>query len=139
MREVTKLLVNDFKIRELGYDFMGYQVKRIESLSFHHLIVSHKHSRILGIGDGYLYWNGVALVQETSHNYLHLIEQADYQKFLYLTSEMLDMKNKKELDIYNLRRINEILQEFEYKNKNLRHKKGKILIKEEFIKGRMIK
>lgn len=26
MREVTKLMINEFKIKKLGYDFMGYSL-----------------------------------------------------------------------------------------------------------------
>lgn len=28
MKEVTKLLINDFKIKQLNYDFMGYSLQR---------------------------------------------------------------------------------------------------------------
>ena len=39
MRAITNLMINDFKLKKLGYDFMGFSFKRKEQLSFHHLIV----------------------------------------------------------------------------------------------------
>ena len=30
MKEITKIMVNDFKIMKFGIDFMGYKVKRKE-------------------------------------------------------------------------------------------------------------
>ena len=42
MKEITKLMINEFKLRQLGYDFMGYRLKRRESLSFHHLIIANR-------------------------------------------------------------------------------------------------
>lgn len=139
MREVTKLMINDFKIRELGYDFLGYKINRKSSLDFHHLLVAKRHCKILGLGEGYDYFNGSILEHDLSHKYLHQIEQYDYDRFCYLTSEMFDMKIKGYLDIKNLRKIADILRSFEKEYCSARTKKGKMLIKEEFIKGRMIK
>jgi len=28
MKDVTKLMINEFKIKELGYDFMGYELQK---------------------------------------------------------------------------------------------------------------
>ena len=139
MREVTKLMIKDFRIMKLGYDFMGYQVKRKESLSYHHLIVPRRLCGQKGLGEGYLVWNGAILVQSSSHDYLHVVESRDYDRFLAITSEMIDENIKGYLDIDNLRRIADILHSFEKEYCSARTKKGKILIREEFIKGRMIK
>lgn len=139
MREITKLMVKDFRIMKLGYDFAGYQVKRKESLSFHHLIVPRRLCGQKGLGKGYLYWNGAILRQDTSHDYLHLIESKDYDRFLAITSEIIDENIKGYLDIDNLRKIADILRSFEKEYCSARTKKGKMLIKEEFIKGRMIR
>ena len=139
MREVTKLMIKDFRIMKLGYDFMGYQVKRKESLSYHHLIVPRRLCGQKGLGEGYLVWNGAILVQSSSHDYLHVVESRDYDRFLAITSEMIDENIKGYLDIDNLRRIADILRSFEKEYCSARTKKGKILIREEFIKGRMIR
>ena len=136
MREVTKLLVNDFKIKELGYDFAGYKLVNRNDISFHHYLTARRDCRRVGLGDGYIYENGVILNCKTSHPELHLVESKEERLFYYITSEFLDMKNKGYLDIENLRRVQEILLEFEHKYRNATDKKGKKLIKREYIEGK---
>ena len=137
MRDVTKALYDDFKLKDLGYDFMGYIIERKQDLSFHHLIIPRRLSRQNGIGEGYCYWNGAPLVQCTSHEYLHLIEAKDLSSFNAITSEMIDIKAKGFLDKENLVNIRQILIEFEEQHKNDRSKKGKIIIKREYITKRI--
>lgn len=137
MREVTKLMIKDFKIMKLGYDFMGYKVNRTKDLSFHHLIIPHRESKAYGLGEGYLYWNGAILRQNTSHDYLHIIEKIDPEIFYELTSEMIDENIKGRLDIDNLKRIHDLLLYFEREHDHDRTKKGKLLIKREFVTTRI--
>ena len=134
MREITKMMINQFKIMKLGYDFMGYTVDKKSSLSFHHLIVPRRLCGQKGLGEGYLYWNGAILRQDTSHDYLHLIEAKDYGIFFAITSEMIDQNIKGYLDIDNLRRINDILKVFEKEHCHDRGKKGRLLIKDSYLK-----
>ena len=35
MKEITKLMINEYRIMKLKMDFMGYSVQKKESLSFH--------------------------------------------------------------------------------------------------------
>ena len=49
MKEITKIMINDFKIMKFGMDFMGYKVTRKEQLSFHHLIIAHKDCKTLHV------------------------------------------------------------------------------------------
>ena len=137
MREVTKLMIKDFKIMKLGYDFMGYKVNRTKDLSFHHLIIPHRESKAYGIGEGYLYWNGAILRQDTSHAYAHVIEKIDQDIFCELTSEMIDENIKGRLDIDNLKRIHDLLLYFEREHDHDTSKKGKLLIKREFVTTRI--
>ena len=137
MKEITKIMVKDFKIMKLGYDFMGYKVNRTKDLSFHHLIIPHRESKAYGIGEGYLYWNGAILRQNTSHDYLHIIEKIDPDIFYELTSEMIDENIKGRLDIDNLKRIHDLLLYFEREHDHDTSKKGKLLIKREFVTGRV--
>ena len=137
MREVTKLMVNDFKIMKLGYDFLGYKVNRKQDLSYHHLIIPRRHCKEAGLGEGYLYWNGAILRQNTSHDYLHIIEKIDPDIFYELTSEMIDENIKGRLDIDNLKRIHDLLLYFEREHDHDTSKKGKLLIKREFVTGRV--
>ena len=96
MREITKVMINQFKIMKLGYDFMGYTADKKSSLSFHHLIVPRRLCGQKGLGEGYLYWNGAILRQDTSHDYLHLIEAKDYDMFMAITSNIALIEVKKE-------------------------------------------
>lgn len=133
MKEVTKFLINDFKIKSLGYDFMGFSLQKDSILSFHHLILSKEYCRKKGLGKGYWYWNGVILVQDTAHEYLHLIQRYDDELFRYITSEMQDMKIKGYLDIKNLIAIGQILDYFEYQHIEDKTDKGHYLIKEKYL------
>ena len=137
MREVTKLMVNEFKIMKLGMDFMGYHVNRKQDLSYHHLIIPRRHCKEAGLGEGYLYWNGAILRQDTSHAYAHVIEKIDPDIFYELTSEMIDENIKGRLDIDNLKRIHDLLLYFEREHDHDTSKKGKLLIKREFVTGRV--
>ena len=137
MKEITKIMVNDFKIMKLGMDFMGYHVNRKQDLSFHHLIIPRRHCKEAGLGEGYLYWNGAILRQDTSHAYVHVIEKIDPEIFYELTSEMIDENIKGRLDIDNLKRIHDLLLYFEREHDHDTSKKGKLLIKREFVTGRV--
>ena len=128
MKEVTKLMINEFKIKELGYDFMSYSLKKGDIYTFHHLIIPNRKN------GPYERWNGAILCGKSSHPYLHIIEAYDYDRFTDITSEMIDMNIKGYLDINNLRYINDILCSFEREYANKRTRKGKILIREEYTK-----
>ena len=137
MKEITKLMINDFKIKQLGYDFMGYKFDKTIDLSFHHLIIPHKDCKKNRLGEGYLYWNGAILNQETAHDYLHIIENIDREIFLKITSEMIDENIKKKLDIENLRNIRDLLIYFEKEHDTDKTKKGDYLIKRKYIESRI--
>lgn len=133
MKEVSKLLIRDFRIKELGYDFMGFSLNK-NTLSFHHLIFSKEYCKKMKLGTGYWYFNGVILCQETSHDYLHLIQRyGDDELFRYITSEMIDMKIKGYLDIKNLINIGQILDYFEYQHIEEKDDKGRYIIKEKYL------
>lgn len=134
LKEVTKLMINEFKLKELGHDFMGYSINKNSVLSFHHTIISHSKCLQDGIGHGYWRWNGSILVQDTSHDYLHIIERVDNDLFLDITSELIDMNTKGKLDVTNLRYIHDMLTCFEREHSGDRTKKGKILIKEKYTR-----
>ena len=139
MLEVTKLMINDFGIRKLGYDFMGYRVDRRSCLSFHHLIIPKKDCKTYGLGEGYQYFNGCVLVQETSHDYLHLIQKYDEVTFERITLQIIEEKAKGYLDKKNLMQIKDLLLDFEDRHRNLQSAKGKRLIKKEYVNSRILK
>lgn len=137
MREITKLMVNDFNLKKLGYDFAGFHFNRTNELSFHHLIVPHRDSRSFGIGEGYVYWNGAILVQNTSHNYLRLIEYLSRPMFLAITDELVKENKQGYVGIDNIRRIHSVMEEFESRYGNVKSKKGKLLVKREYVENRI--
>lgn len=137
MKEVTKEMINQFRIKKLGYDFMGYTFNTTRDLSFHHMIVPKRDCKAAGLGDGYLFWNGAILVQDTAHEYLHMIERIDRIKFLAITDALIKQNKLGELTKEELLFIRSILLEFEEEHKNDVNKQGKRLIKKEYIKDRI--
>lgn len=128
MKNITKLMINQYKIKQLGFDFMGYELQKGDIYTFHHLIIPKR------AGGTYSIWNGAILCGKTSHPYLHTIEAKDYDMFSYITSEMIDENVKRYLDLDNIRRIHEVLEQFEREHCADRTKKGKMLIREEFVR-----
>lgn len=126
MKEVTKHMISDFKIKELGYDFMGYHLNKEDPITFHHLIVpSCKKGPIER-------WNGALLNGDTAHPYLHLIESVDYEVFCNITTEMIDMNIKGYLDLENIYHIHKLLCAFEQAHNEDEGKIGKNLQKEKY-------
>lgn len=134
MREITKEMIIAYKLKKLGYDFMAYEFNKTQQLSFHHLIIPHRHCKENGLGEGYIWWNGAILRQNTSHEYLHVIEAKDLERFNAITSELIDENIKGYLDQENLRAIDDILNGFEKEYCGTRTKKGYPLIKEEYTR-----
>lgn len=126
MKEVTKLMINEYNIKKLGYDMMGYTFNKTNDLTYHHLIVPKRY------GGGYTRENGAILVGTSAHPYLHLIESKDEEIFARITSEILDEKIKGKIDLENLYRIRDLLHYFEYEFRNAKGSKGKSLIKYEY-------
>lgn len=131
-------MIKRFALKSLKYDFMAYPFNDEKELSFHHLIIPKRLSEKAGIGDGYVMWNGAILVQNTAHNYLHIIEQYDRDMFLAITNEMIEENKKGYIDIENLKRIDDILKQFEKEYWNVRTRKGLYIIKEQYTK-RLVK
>ncbi len=128
MSKVTSVLIREFHINELGYDFMGYSLRQPDIYTYHHLIIPKCNHGPAS------FWNGAVLCGNTSHPYLHVIEGIDYDIFSCITSEMIDMKIKKSIDLDNLRIIHDLLCCFEREHSGDRSKNGKPLIKEDYTK-----
>ena len=126
MKEITMLMINEFKIKQLGYDFMGYSLQKGDIYTFHHLIIPRRH------GGDYSRDNG-SILFSTPHSYLHIIEAHDYDRFTAITSEMIDMNIKGYLDVNNLMFIDDILTSFEKEYINKTTRKGKKLIKDNYL------
>lgn len=138
MKPVTNLMINEFKIKELGYDFMGFNFSRTNELSFHHLIIPRKdcHKKKVPC-DGYIRENGAILRQNTSHDYLHKVQEYDRELFLAITDEMIMENLEGKISPERLKRILAILTYFEKEHCSTRTSSGKLLIKREYLADRI--
>lgn len=132
MKEVTRLMINEFKIKQLGYDFMGYKLQKGDIYTYHHLIIPKRKGGLVTRDNG-------AILFSTPHQYLHIIENYDYDMFCYLTSEMIDENIQGYISIDNLKRIRDVLVLFEREYADKTTKRGRPLIREEYVKGRILK
>ena len=131
MREITKLMINEFKLKELGYDFLGYTFKSTKELSFHHLRIPKRMCH--NIEDkGYTRSNGAILKQSSSHEYLHTIELYDRDMFLAITKLLCDENDLGRIDKDILVKIRDILLAFEAEYEGKKNGNGKLIIKKEY-------
>ena len=91
MNQVTALMIREFKIKQLGYDFMAYSLQKDDIYTYHHLIIPNRD------GGKVTRENGAILCGKTSHPYLHLIEAKDYELFQAITLKMIE-ENKSSLN-----------------------------------------
>ena len=132
MKNISREMIKVFQINKLHYDMMGYTFTNVKQLSYHHMIIAKRN------GGKETYENGAILRQNSSHEYLHIIENVDPEIFYLITSELIDENIKRRIDIENLKRIKDLLVYFEREHDHDYTKKGKLLIKREYIKGRIL-
>lgn len=128
MKSIIRDMIKIYRIDKLGFDFCGYALQKGDIYTYHHNIIARRN------GGKETITNGAILCGKSSHPYLHLIESKDYDIFLAITSEMIDQNIKGYLDIDNLRRINDLLAMFEREHCHDRCKKGKLLIKDSYLR-----
>lgn len=131
MKPITREMIKMYQLNKLGFDFMGYKFNRSEQLSYHHNVIAKRNGGLETIR------NGAILVRDTSHDYIHIIERIDPEIFYLITSEMLDENLKGKIDIENLRKIRDLLLYFENDHTHELSKKGKLLIKKEYLTNRI--
>lgn len=129
MRKITKLMIEEYNLKNI--DMMGYVFKKNEA-TYHHLIIPKR------LGGPESIENGAILNGNTSHPYLHIVEGIDLDMFVSITQEIIEQKALGRLDKECLKRIDDILSQFEKEHSGKRTSKGKILIKPEFVYGRKI-
>lgn len=131
MSKLRERIYKDFKMEQLGYDFMGYTFDSKKELSTHHILPRH-------LGGQTKKNNLCALNRFTSHNYIHLIEDTDYKVFLELSKYLLEEVKLGKIDKEQLLRIADVLEFFEYKYRNEEDRHGELLIRPEYKTKRII-
>lgn len=133
MDAITREMFKIYRLKKVGLDFMGYKVDKRNNISFHHLLIPNRFGGKRIIQNGALLMQGQYFQDSNSHDYLHLIEHIDYEIFSLITSEMIDQNIKGYLDVKNLKKIRDLLEYFEHEHMNDRSKKGKLLIKQQYL------
>ena len=130
MTKLKTKLYDKFKLQQLGVDFMGYEFETKKDLTYHHIQPKN-------MGGQTTFENGALLIR-TSHNYIHTIQDFDYKLFLELSQELKKEHTQGEITRDRLITIAQILKYFEDKYKNSYTKGGSQLIKEDFVRRRII-
>ena len=130
-KEIVDMMIHIYDLDVLKYDFMGYTFKNEKHLSYHHLLIPARCGGPITIE------NGALLVRKTAHDYLHRIERYDKDVFDDITEEMHKENINRKIEIYNLRRIRQMLEYFEKEHSGTCNKKGKPIIQERYIRERI--
>ena len=125
MKNITQQMIDIYNLKNI--DFMGYEFN-LDNVSYHHLIIPRRK------GGEETIENGAILNRKTSHPYLHIIEGRDYDMFCAITNEMIIEKMLGQLNIKSLKKIRDILIQFEREHSSDTTSKGQLLIKECYIK-----
>lgn len=129
MKNATNRLFYDFGLYKLGYDFMGYNFNDKAELSYHHIQPKSYKGKTT-------YENGSLLVRNTSHNYIHLIEENEFKLFIELSQELI-AEHKDGITKEHLFAIRQMLEYFEGKYKDMYTKRGGLIVKEEYVRRRI--
>lgn len=129
MKNTTNRLFYDFELHKLGYDFMGYKFDDKKELSYHHIQPKSYNGKTT-------YENGSLLVRNTSHNYIHLIEENEFKLFIELSQELI-AEHKDGITKEHLLAIRQMLEYFEGKYKDMYTKRGGLIVKEEYVRRRI--
>lgn len=113
-------------MKNLDCDMMGYYKQTGDKFEAHHLVIAKRDG-------GKLIRPNTAVLYTTSHEYLHIIEELEFDIFSFITSEMIDINMKGFLDHKNLRYIDDCLDYFERKYYYEQAKNGKPIIKEKYL------
>lgn len=129
MTKLKTKLYDNFKLQQLGVDFMGYEFDTKKDLTYHHIQPKN-------LGGQTTYDNGALLIR-TSHNYIHTIESFDFKLFLELSQELKKEHAQGEITRDRLITIAQMLKFFEDKYSDSYTRGGLPLIKDDFVRRRI--
>lgn len=129
MTKLKTKLYDNFRLQQIGVDFMGYEFEVKKDLTYHHIQPKN-------YGGETTYKNGALLIHP-SHNYIHTIETVDFKLFLELSQELKKEHAQGEITKDRLITIAQMLSYFESKYANSYTRNGSPLIKDEFTRRRI--
>ena len=107
--------------------WMGYQVKRDNPITFHHLI-KRCHNGKLEINNG-------AILTRNAHEYLHIIESRDLDMYEYINTILKEINIQGYMPIERqIKAIDSILNQFAREHCGDRARNGNLLIKERYLR-----
>lgn len=125
MKPIVKEMLKIYRVKPL--DFMGYKVTKENPYTFHH-IQKRCDGGLATIDNG-------AILTLVAHEYLNIIEFKDISTY-YALNEMFKIINRQgyapTVEQYQI--INAMLEMFEEKHERDRNSKGKLLIKQKYLK-----
>ena len=128
MKGITREMIRIYKPK--GIDWMGYDINSIRDLTYHH-IQKKEH------GGPFTFDNGALLRGDTSHEYLHIIEYNDLDMYLYINNILKQINDQRARPTkQQLLAIRDVLLQFEREHDTETNSKGKLLIKQQYIKNR---
>lgn len=118
-----------YRIRH--YDFMGYNIRNVSDLSYHHIKKDCD-------GGPKTIENGALLAKNTAHPYLHVIEDRDLDMYIYINKILKIINEQKSPPTKaQLIAIRNVLLQFEDEHRKEVNTAGKLLIKQRYIKERV--
>ena len=125
MKYIIKIMIDQYNVQKI--DWMGYKLNKDNPYTYHH-IVKKEHGGEETIENG-------AILTRIAHEYLNILEIRDLEKYIYVNNVL---KQINEQGFGPLKRqllaIDFILRQFEKEHFGDSTKKGKVLIKNEYLK-----
>lgn len=119
MDNILKTLINIYNMKEM--DWLGYKLE--DRFSYHHIIKK--------CDGGQRTFNNGAVLFQTSHSYLHTIENYDIEKYIFINKILKDINTQRYMPTKEqLKQIDFILRTFENDFGDYVSSRGKILIKD---------
>ncbi len=113
------------------YDFMGYTFRNINDLSYHH-IIKKSDGRLKTLE------NGALLVKDTAHPYLHIIEEKEYEMYVFINNILKAINTQQcHPTLEQLKEIRRVLLEFESIHIHDLNSAGQPIIKKKYLDRRI--
>lgn len=127
MKPITREMVQMWDMDKI--DWMGYKISRQNPFTYHHAFIPARFGGKMTIN------NGAILCGQTSHPYIHVIENWDEDRFEYLTSILHEINDQRRMPtLEQFKKMRSCLEGFEREYSGKRTSKGKVLIKEPYTR-----